>query len=377
MAVDVVMPRLGWTMEEGTLVEWTRQDGDAVAAGEVIMLVESDKAVTEVESFDEGILRTPPDSPPPGTTVPIGTLLAFILQPGEEMPEGPSGSPPEAAAPAPPGPAPAAEPETAPPRHSGAALEAAPAAPPVPGRTPVSPLRGRRGPAISPRARRVAVELGIDWKRLSGSGRTGRIVERDVRAAAETASAAPALAAPAPAAASQAVEVDVTAFAGHCDRLAVLMKRAPVVPGMLDLVLRSVGRALAEAPSLAGAGAGVRVQRDGFAAVLKRFPSLSVLDICGALADDETAEAGAVPAATPFGVVALEGVDSLAPGLPPGAVAVLGLGAVREKEGDGGTRKSLNLRMTYDLFAVADAEAQQFLGALRSYLEDPFNWLSW
>lgn len=361
MAADVVMPRLGWTMEEGTLVEWTRQDGDAVAAGEVIMLVESDKAVTEVESFDEGILRIPPDSPPPGTTVPIGTLLAFILQPGEEMPEGPSGSPPEAtsSAPAPSGQAPAAPVTT-------------PAAPPVPARAPVSPLRGRRGPAISPRARRVAVELGIDWKRLSGSGRTGRIVERDVRAAAETASAAPA-----PAAATQAVEVDVTAFAGHCDRLAVLMKRAPVVPGMFDLVLRSVGMALKEAPSLSEAEAGVRVQRDGSAAVLERFPSLSVLDICEALADGETAEAGAVPAATRFGVVALEGVDSLTPGLPPGAVAVLGLGAVREREGAGGPQKSLNLGMTYDFSALSDAEAQQFLGALRSYLEDPFNWLSW
>ena len=371
MAVDVVMPRLGWTMEEGTLVEWTRQDGDAVGAGEVIMLVESDKAVTEVESFDEGILRIPPDSPPPGTTVPIGTLLAFILQPGEEMPEGPSVSAPEAAVPAPPGPAPAAEPETAPPGHAEAAPEAAPAAPPARAQAPVSP-RGRRGPAISPRARRVAVELGIDWKRLSGSGRTGRIVERDVRAAAETATAAPA-----PAAASQAVEVDVTAFAGHCDRLAVLMKRAPVVPGMLDLVLRSVGRALAEAPSLSGADAEVRVQRDGSAAVLERFRSLSVLDISRALEGGETAGTGQVPAATPFGLVALEGVDSLTPGLPPGAVAVLGLGAVREREGAGGRRKSLNLQLTYDPSALADAEAQQFLGVLRSYLEDPFNWLSW
>ena len=91
MAVDVVMPRLGWTMEEGTLVEWSKNDGDAVSAGEVIMLVESDKAVTEVESFDDGILRIPPGSPAPGSTVPIGTFLAFILQPGEEMPEAPTG----------------------------------------------------------------------------------------------------------------------------------------------------------------------------------------------------------------------------------------------------------------------------------------------
>ena len=358
MPVDVVMPRLGWTMEEGTLVEWTREDGDAVASGEVIMLVESDKAVTEVESFDDGILRIPPDSPPPGTTVPIGTLLAFILQPGEEMPEGPSGSAPEAAASGQPGPVPAAAPETA------------LAAPPVPAQAQ-APRRGRRGPAISPRARRVAVELGIDWQRLRGTGRTGRIIERDVRAAAETASAVPASSA-----ASQAAEVDMTAFASHCDRLAELMKRAPAVPGMFDLFLRSVGQALAMVPSLSGPDADVRVQRDDSAAVLKRFSSLSVLDIGGALAGGETAVSGTV-AASPFSVVALEGVDALAPGLAPGAVAVLGLGSVREREGAGGRRKSLNLQLTYDLSAVTDAEAQQFMGLLRSYLEDPFNWLSW
>ncbi len=364
MAVDVVMPRLGWTMEEGTLVEWTRKDGDAIAAGEVIMLVESDKAVTEVESFDDGILHIPPDSPPPGTTVPIGTVLAFILQPGEEMPESPTGSAPEATASELPGPVPAAAPETA--------LAVSPVPVPVPAQAQAPPPRGRRGSAISPRARRVAVELGIDWQRLRGSGRSGRIVERDVRAAAKTASAVPAAAA-----ASQAAEVDMTAFVSHCDRLAELMKRTPVVPGMFDLVLRSVGQALAEVPSLSGADSGVRVQRDDSAAVLKSFQSLSVLDIGRAMAGDETAGRGAVAASTPFNVIALEGVDALAPGLPPGAVGVLGLGSVREREGAAGTRKSLNLQLTYDLSAVTDAEAQQFMGALRSYLEDPFTWLSW
>ena len=169
----------------------------------------------------------------------------------------------------------------------------------------------------------------------------------------------------------------MTAFAGHCDRLAELMKRAPAVPEVIDLVLRSVGKAFAETPSLSGADADVRVQRDDSTAVLERFPSLSVLDIVRALEADETAEAGAISAATPFSVIALEGVDSLAPGLPPGAVAVLGLGAVREREGPGGQRKSLNLQLTYDPSAMADAEAQQFLGVVRSYLEDPFNWLSW
>ncbi|MBI2505611.1 MAG: biotin/lipoyl-binding protein, partial [Candidatus Latescibacteria bacterium] len=71
MAIEIVLPRLGWTMEEGTLVEWLKQDGDQVKAGEVLFTVESDKAVNEVESFDDGVLRIPPDSPPPGSTLPV------------------------------------------------------------------------------------------------------------------------------------------------------------------------------------------------------------------------------------------------------------------------------------------------------------------
>lgn len=63
MAVEIVMPRFGWTMEEGVLVEWMKRDGDAVKAGELLFTVEGDKALNEVESFDTGTLRLPPDSP--------------------------------------------------------------------------------------------------------------------------------------------------------------------------------------------------------------------------------------------------------------------------------------------------------------------------
>lgn len=63
MAVEIVMPRFGWTMEEGVLVEWMKRDGDAVKAGELLFTVEGDKALNEVESFDTGTLRLPPDLP--------------------------------------------------------------------------------------------------------------------------------------------------------------------------------------------------------------------------------------------------------------------------------------------------------------------------
>ncbi len=157
---DVVMPRLGWTMEAGTVVEWLKQDGEPVAAGEAIFAVEADKGLTEVEALDDGILHIPADSPL-GIEVPVGTTLAYIVPPGASLPRLVGSSPP--------GSSPTPIPEQS---HS---LPDAPAA-----------LRvGRNGQArISPRARRRAGELRIDWTVLSGSGRSGRIIERDVVAAA-------------------------------------------------------------------------------------------------------------------------------------------------------------------------------------------------
>ena len=157
MAEPIAMPRLGWTMEEGTLVEWLKADGDAVEAGEILFTVQSDKALNEIETFSSGILRIPPDAPQPGAVVPVGTLLGYLLQPGEAMPTAPSATP-------------AAEPIPMP-------------ADPTPAAKTQAPARSA-GPTISPRARRVASALGVEWRTLTGSGRTGRIVERDVRAAA-------------------------------------------------------------------------------------------------------------------------------------------------------------------------------------------------
>ena len=160
MAIELVMPRLGWTMEEGTLVEWLKQDGDQIEVGDMVFAVESDKALNEVEALDAGILRIPPNSPAPGSVLKVGTLLAYLLEPGEEMPT-------------------AAAPPTAP--------EQAAAAPAPALQAPVSTdtAKKRSGPSSSPRARRLAAELGVDWTQLEGSGRSGRIIERDIRAAAQ------------------------------------------------------------------------------------------------------------------------------------------------------------------------------------------------
>ena len=160
MAYEILMPRLGWNMEEGALVEWLKKDGDHVQQGEPVCTIEGDKATTEIESFESGILLIPPESPLPGDTVPVGTRLAYVVPENEldafEAPEvadqGATDYITDVT-------------QTATADDTGS--------PP--------PRRDPSVPAISPRARRIAGELGVDWRSLTGSGQSGRIVERDVR----------------------------------------------------------------------------------------------------------------------------------------------------------------------------------------------------
>ncbi len=160
MPFEVVMPRLGWNMEKGVLVKWNKKDGELVQVGDILFVVEADKATQEVEALESGVLYVPPDSPPPGSEMPVGTLLGYLLEPGEEAPAvSPKASPPPTAVPLP---------------------------PPIPERPAPStvPARPTGRCHNQPRARRVAGDLGVDWALLQGSGRTGRIVERDIRRAA-------------------------------------------------------------------------------------------------------------------------------------------------------------------------------------------------
>ena len=83
MPSEIVMPRLGWTMEVGTVVEWLKASGDPVEAGEHIFAVESDKAITEVESLDSGVLYIPDATRRSGSKCRSGRRWRFILAPGE------------------------------------------------------------------------------------------------------------------------------------------------------------------------------------------------------------------------------------------------------------------------------------------------------
>jgi pyruvate dehydrogenase E2 component (dihydrolipoamide acetyltransferase) len=189
MATEIVMPRLGWSMEEGTFGVWLKQDGDTVQVGDMLLSIEGDKATQDVEVFAQGILRLPPNAAKPGDVLPVGAVLAYLVNPGEAAPfaavektGGGTGGQKESAAQR--GEGGPSESVTVSP------VSASPAAAPADG-------SGRRV-TISPRARRAANELGVVWAQLSGSGRSGRIVERDIRAAAQAAVAAGAPTPPAP-----------------------------------------------------------------------------------------------------------------------------------------------------------------------------------
>lgn len=216
MVNKVIMPRLGWTMEAGTIVQWLKQDGELVQIGESLLEVEGDKAITEIEALDSGILRVPPDAPDIGVEVPVGTVLAYLVPVGEHAPFEPAVLSPD-------GRAQLAVAESASPVTTTSAT--------------VTPARrdrnGTHTPAISPRALRVAGELGVNWTVMQGTGSTGRIVERDVRLVAE-AEMQP------PAAMPQATETRLNTGTAPT-RISPLARRAAISAGVdLDQVAASL-----------------------------------------------------------------------------------------------------------------------------------------
>jgi len=183
MATKVLMEALSPTMEEGRLVEWKKNEGDAVAQGDVLAEVETDKAVMELVARAAGTLIK--QDVAAGSTVPVGTVLAYIGAAGEAVgpTEGPKDGKTEGApAPAAASPQPASAPPAAPAVPAAPAPVAAkPAAVPsvVPSASPSAAGRVK----ASPLARKLAGEKGVDLAGISGSGPEGRVVKRDVESA--------------------------------------------------------------------------------------------------------------------------------------------------------------------------------------------------
>lgn len=186
MATEFQMPKLGLTMEAGTIIGWHVPDGAEVTEGMAVLAIETDKVESDVEASASGRLH---QTAAPGETFPCGARIGWFLAEGEEPP---AARPPAAGAAAP-APATPSAPAAAPTAASASPAAAAPATA-VPASAAGTPTRGDRGRILSsPNARRVAAELGVDIAAVAGSGPGGRIVSEDVQSFAE------ALPAPAPA----------------------------------------------------------------------------------------------------------------------------------------------------------------------------------
>ncbi len=169
MPISLTMPRLSDTMEAGTVIKWNVKEGDKVRSGDVIADIETDKATMEMQCFDDGTIAK--ILVEPGKQVKVGTLIALIAGKNEDVAKVAAGG-------------------GTPPSHQAAAPTKAPhhAVPPLAGELPQEeeePDSGADRLRVSPVARRMADEKGIDLHSLRGSGPGGRIIKRDIVAAAE------------------------------------------------------------------------------------------------------------------------------------------------------------------------------------------------
>jgi len=389
MAYQILMPRLGWNMEEGTLVEWLKQDGERVQTGDLVCVIEGDKATNEVESFESGVLRIPPSAPSPGTTVPVGTLLGFVVPDAELATFDFSVAPPPVSV-------------------VEASVETAQTSSPS---TPSG--RGRRnGPTISPRARRAAAALDVDWQKVAGSGLTGRIVERDIQAAAArrttTAEAIPmggmrkaisdhltaAVRTVAPV--TLTTETDATRLSGLRERLKQTLTPAPAYH---DLIVMAVAQALIEHPALNASLRDDRIVRHGVVNIglavdtEHGLVAPAVRDVAGkTLAELTQATARLVEDAHEgrlsheqlqdgtFTVtnLGMYEIDFFTPIINLPQCAILGVGrivpkvvVIDEATATTGIRRMMTLSLTFDHRIVDGAPAARFLQAVKRRIENP------
>ncbi|MEE2681539.1 MAG: dihydrolipoamide acetyltransferase family protein [Planctomycetota bacterium] len=170
MSIEVTMPRLSDTMEAGTIIKWNVGVGDEVTAGDVLADIETDKATMEMQAFDDGVIAGLLVDE--GRQVPVGTTIAVLAEEGESADDVSIGTSNGEASTTE---SPSAEPGA----PAGAAPPAA-ASSPAPVMSAAPPASNGQRIKVSPVARRMAEEKGIDLSTVSGSGPGGRIIKRDI-----------------------------------------------------------------------------------------------------------------------------------------------------------------------------------------------------
>jgi len=421
MSVEITMPQLSDTMSEGVVVKWKKKEGDAVKQGEIVAEVETDKATMEMEAFDAGTLAVIVVKE--GGKAGVGKPIAVLATGKESIDEvrqryaAGAAAAPSAAAPAATSAAPAAAPAAV--ATSAAVAEAPP--------TTFKPVHATTAPEgdedrrmrVSPLARRVAAEKGVDLSRLSGSGPSGRIIRRDV----ESASASPALPIRLGSGRSEVIELtkmrlaiaknliaskqsiphfyetieaDVEALSelrgGMNKRLAAQKIRI----SLSDFVTRAVAMALLDHPALNATFDGQRVTRWGdvhlgmavsvpdglIVPVLRsvdqmdvkeiRLRSLDLVERARAQKLKQSEMRGATFTVSNLGAY---GVKEFSAIINPPEVGILAIGAAQKRpivRGDAiVARTMLTLTLSADHRAVDGATAAQFLAGLKELLEEP------
>jgi pyruvate dehydrogenase E2 component (dihydrolipoamide acetyltransferase) len=380
MPIEITVPRLGWSMEEGTFGGWLKQNGEHVSAGEPLFALESEKVTMEVESLDSGILYLPPGAPETGATVVVGQRLGFLLGPGEPAPEAVSAEHPAVYFPS----------ETA---NSTPSLSAPANNPMRDGRTPVTP-----------RARRVAAELGIDTALLQGSGRGGRIREADVRAARSipTTNLRRTIARRMMESRQNTAPVTLTSRANATELVALRSRwkaaaGAGPAPSYTDILAKLVAIALESHPALSGRwetdhivlsgkahiGIAVDTPEGLLVPVIRDVAAMSLADL--ARRSQELIESARTHRLRPedlaggtFSITNLGGfgIDAFTPIINFPEAAVLGIGAIRKDavvldSGEVAAREQMTLSLTFDHRVADGAVAARFLQALVRLIELP------
>lgn len=393
MATEVVLPQWGMNMQEGTIVAWLKEEGDPIQQGEPFAEVETEKINTVFEAPVSGVIAHRMVAQ--GETVPVGTLLVIIAQPGEVVPRPGSARRPGAAAPI------------------VQATSGAQATPP----TPPTLSQDSRPIQVVPAARRLAQEHGIDLSTVRGTGPGARILETDVRqsiaAAAQPSGQVVSLtgmrktiadrmlqSAQNTAQVTLHTEADVTALVQFRQELVGQWRAHRLRPLDLDLIVKATARALSEHPQLNATLVGDQLQvlddvniglatatpRGLMVPVVRQASRKSVLKIAQELRElaerarsDTLSQDDVTGGSFTITSLASYGIDAFTPLINPPQVAILGVGRVLEKPAVVDKvvtiRPMMSLSLTFDHRALDGAPAAEFLQTVCRHLREP-RWMA-
>jgi pyruvate dehydrogenase E2 component (dihydrolipoamide acetyltransferase) len=379
--MDVLIPQLGETVAEGKISKWFVKAGDSVKPGDNLFEIETDKVSMEVPAIAAGTLAA--IHVQAGEIAPVGAVVAIIQGGGEAM--GPS-SPPPALIPAPGSAQGAARGQASAgiqssglldPRFRGSERNAVAAPKPIPMepfrevRTPernYGPARLPGGTIVTPLARRLAGEAGIDLSAITGSGPHGRIVAADIESAKKTPRAAPAPAALAVAPVILTADVAIGRALALCDEANAAQKTALA---LADVVVKAWGVALQRvAPS---ERSDISLMVDGSYSAISNAASKQLTVIATARRD---AASDGKDASTAISMSAVPGIASIIDALRPPHTTLLSLGAARRapvEAADGSVQfvSIMTATLSCDPRAVDAVRGAQLLSAFKGFVEQP------